>query len=434
MAAGTDGRERMVFPDTGKQILAAFIHFMGVSILAHCLSRRVTIEHLTSLSGFMQLSWPRLLIILVFLDSWLFLFTSGILIFGAGMELNKTVCALGIDICIAFYATSKIFIYWFLIEKVFLVWTPGAGARRMKSPVYIGCFAMLSLYSVVVVVIVLGRVSFFRDDGACTIGLQPHASATLVAYDLFINIILNGLFLWPLLRNRFMNPTVKKVASRTLLASVVALTTSTVNMLVLTLMHGRQLGWVCLGSCGTDVVFNALVLFWVTGGAGNSSMANVSSGAGPRTAKQPPVNVNVNVNVLPASPTYPHVLPSPLSPDSKHAASPRGGGFDYLPREHDVASPSNVAFVGDAPPERRRVYMEQRGRSRLESLVRFFRRKDQQAEEHSLQIQVTTIREVDVPDTTQVTQMTTDEEIERGKDDMAIDKVRMHEQKAPSLN
>ena len=35
-------------------------------------------------------------------------------------------------------------------------------------------------------------------------------------------------------------------------------------MVVLTIMHGQQLGWVCLGSCGTDVTINALALYFVT--------------------------------------------------------------------------------------------------------------------------------------------------------------------------
>lgn len=36
-------------------------------------------------------------------------------------------------------------------------------------------------------------------------------------------------------------------------------------------MHGHQLGWLCLGSCGLDVVINALVLFWVTSGSTGAS-------------------------------------------------------------------------------------------------------------------------------------------------------------------
>jgi len=84
------------------------------------------------------------------------------------------------------------------------------------------------------------------------------------------------------MRSSFRNNRVKHLAVRTLWSALIALTTSCVNILVLTLMHGRQLGWVCLASCGTDVssriycildilftrpvqvIVNALVVYWVT--------------------------------------------------------------------------------------------------------------------------------------------------------------------------
>jgi hypothetical protein len=91
----------------------------------------VAVEQLTSVTGIAQLSLARILILLALLDSWLFLFTGqhicapwtlpyspsllgGIVIFGAGLESTSTTCALGIYLCIVFYATSKALIYFFL--------------------------------------------------------------------------------------------------------------------------------------------------------------------------------------------------------------------------------------------------------------------------------------------------------------------------------
>ena len=97
----------------------------------------------------------------------------------------------------------------------------------------------------------------------------------------FVTAFLTGLFLWPVMRNSFQNNRARRLAVRTIWAALVALTTSCVNILVLTLMHGRQLGWVCLASCGTDVssrtywisntwfthavqvIINALAIYWV---------------------------------------------------------------------------------------------------------------------------------------------------------------------------
>jgi hypothetical protein len=84
----------------------------------------------------------------------------------------------------------------------------------------------------------------------------------------------------------------------TLSAAAVALTTSTANVLVLTLQHGKELGWVCLGSCGADVrrlfnlpftltdaglcifqvLCNAVALFWVTQRSGPHFSPNIKIG------------------------------------------------------------------------------------------------------------------------------------------------------------
>ncbi|KAG9119483.1 hypothetical protein FRC07_005474 [Ceratobasidium sp. 392] len=125
-------------------------------------------------------------------------------------------------------------------------------------------------YAAILIIMLIGRVAFFRADRACIIGLRKYASLSLLIYDLYINIFLTGMFLWPLLRSRLSNPRIKRLAMRTLVAAAAALTTSTINIAVLTIMHGQQLGWVCLGSCGTDVTMNALVLFWVTDSVGSS--------------------------------------------------------------------------------------------------------------------------------------------------------------------
>jgi hypothetical protein len=82
----------MIFPSPGMQLLSALTQFLGkrfpvtffvlpsictlgVSIMAHCLSRRIASEELSSLRGWKDLTWARVCVLLAFLDSWLFLFT-----------------------------------------------------------------------------------------------------------------------------------------------------------------------------------------------------------------------------------------------------------------------------------------------------------------------------------------------------------------------
>lgn len=54
-------------------------------------------------------------------------------------------------------------------------------------------------------------------------------------------------------------------------AALVALATSSVNIIILATLDGKQLGFVCLASCAADVTVNALVLFWVTAGGHRES-------------------------------------------------------------------------------------------------------------------------------------------------------------------
>lgn len=267
---------RAIFPSQGVQVLSAIIHTLGASILAHCFSRRFLQIDCSSLSALAKLTWPRLCVLFVFLDSWLFLFSSGILIFGIGLETNVRVCSSGIFLCIAFYTTSKVLIYFFLTEKIYIVWQPPSGSKRLELPVYVICLITVIPYAAIVVLMIVGRIHQFREDGICEIGLKAWASIPLLSYDLYINVFLTALFLWPIFRSNFANPRVRRVAVRTVIAAGIALTTSTINIAVLTVLHGKELGWVCLGSCGADVIANALAIFWVTTSSVSNSDPNVS--------------------------------------------------------------------------------------------------------------------------------------------------------------
>lgn len=280
-----------MFPSVFLQASSAILYFMGVTILTIFLSQRV-------LAGeqWTRPTLPRVCILLVFLDSYLFLFCTGILVFGVGLQLNATACAAGIYLCITFYTTSKLLIYSFLTEKVYIVWD--TQRSRLRSPVYLVCAITVGLYFGIILIMFLGRVQQFREgDGACVLGLKPTASLPLLTYDLYINILLTALFLWPLMRSKHSSIPLRRVAIRTLVASGVALTTSTVNIAVLTVMKGRELGWVCLASCGLDVILNAVALFWVTRGTTSS----VSASSGTRGVNDSAPNV-ISLSVPPGSP------------------------------------------------------------------------------------------------------------------------------------
>ncbi|CCL98657.1 uncharacterized protein FIBRA_00659 [Fibroporia radiculosa] len=257
-------RQNTGFQGVGLRLLSCLIHLLGVSILSFLFSRRFRIRDFRSIRQLACLGPSRYLVVLILLTSWTFLFAAGLLIQGAGLGLNYTVCSMAVINCIVFYASSKVLIYFFLIEKIHVVWSPAHHSKRIHSPLYVVCFFIVVLYGVVGTVLIIQRISYFRDDGACVIGLKRPASITLLIYDLCINILFTSLFLWPLYKSTFRSVRIRRAAVRTVWAAGVALSTSCINILALTLMKGQQLGWVCLGCCGVDVVINSIAIFWVT--------------------------------------------------------------------------------------------------------------------------------------------------------------------------
>ncbi|KAJ7759440.1 hypothetical protein DFH07DRAFT_741207 [Mycena maculata] len=252
-----------MFPTTGHQVLIASIHFLGVTILTFFFSRRLLGEDLSSKQALARLTWARICVLLIFLDSYFFMFSSGLLIFGVGLQKNTTTCAAGIFLCVLFYTSSKVLIYAFLTEKVYIVWD--SGRSRLRSPVYLICAITVLLYLGIFISPTYPLHATNSSD-AGVIGLKPTASIPLLSYDLYINILLTGLFMWPLLRSTHSSVRLRRVATRTLVYVVSDSCASCVNIAVLTVMKGRQLGWVCLASCATDVIFNAAAIFWVTSG------------------------------------------------------------------------------------------------------------------------------------------------------------------------
>ncbi|KAG8891717.1 hypothetical protein FRC01_014549, partial [Tulasnella sp. 417] len=126
----------------------------------------------------------------------------------------------------------------------------------------------LSLYIAILILMLVGKQAEIRPrDGVCVIGLSRFSSIPLLTFDLIITLALTSLFVRPLWKGKFPTIKLRNLAIKTVVSSGVALGTSAVNIAILTVLHGKELGWVCLTSCGGDVTINALVLYIVTSGS-----------------------------------------------------------------------------------------------------------------------------------------------------------------------
>ncbi|KAJ1309686.1 hypothetical protein OPQ81_006451 [Rhizoctonia solani] len=179
---------------------------------------------------------------------------------------------------------------------------------------------------------VVGRIAFFREDVSCVIGLKPFSSLTLLIYDLCMNVFLNSMFLWPLLRSKLINPRLRAVARRTLVAAAAALAISIINIAILTAMK-HQLGWVCLGSCGIDVTLNAVIIFWVTMPMTDSPAAQVQQSASYTKpgSDLPQAPAMTNSTIL-----FSHQEAAQASSASATVLKPPGMMHQQSPQAHDL--------------------------------------------------------------------------------------------------
>ncbi|KAF4997346.1 hypothetical protein FGRMN_3931 [Fusarium graminum] len=233
----------------GGDVMSVIVALVSCSILSVFLFQRITAVR----------SWSRLpfvawLVLIIYIDSYGFAFTSAMLqqVFGL--------------------------IYVFLVEKAHVI--RSSKTPRRKSKLYL--FNMITLlggYGVVVVLNFIFRIARIVN-GECFIGMKSVSMIPLIAFDAVVNVYLTILFLIPL-KNLYSFKSLPKtnaksrlrsVAFRTFVGACCTLTSSIVNLTVLMVLDGEP-GWVCLMCCNSDVLFSAIVVQWVTSrdSAGSSS-------------------------------------------------------------------------------------------------------------------------------------------------------------------
>ncbi|KAJ3779006.1 hypothetical protein FB446DRAFT_711801 [Lentinula raphanica] len=312
----------------GLGVMAECVSLISVSVLSFCLSQRVP-------RGWRQwkhLTWGRTCVL------WLFVFFSGLLSSGIGFSTSYTTCALAIYTCVSFYAISKVLIYAFLSEKVYIVWTGGNQTSRIEAKVYRVCAFVLLGYVAVGILTVLGRDSTVRhESGVCVIGLKAFATVSLIVYDMSLNIFLTAMFLWPLWKSHPMSPRLRSIAKRTLYGASTSLISSMINIAILFLLGGNELGWICISSCVADVTINSLALFWL------SSSSSLSGDVQVRDRFSLPTMDMGALTFVHIDPTRPPVTTRQTASSQSDTLQPQLSNtqgsipeayFDYIPSEH----------------------------------------------------------------------------------------------------
>ncbi|KAH6673646.1 hypothetical protein B0J14DRAFT_53319 [Halenospora varia] len=264
-------------------VMSAVLSIVTVSVLLVCLGNqffspriqhfgpRTKVNVVRRILGVWKLSWSniplvRYLIFVIYLDSLLFIITTAILFWAYGLNKTLPICTTAIYLCLICYMSTKIFIYYFLVEKVYIV--RSIKTPRLKSKLYLfNCFGMLLPYTVIVIFNFIYRIAYLNDDGVCIIGMKFKVLMPLIIFDAAINLYLTVLFVVPLrsLYSYKHNPDsmLRTIALRSFIGSCGTLASSIVNLTILMVLHGEA-AWICLMCCNADILFSVLMLHWVT--------------------------------------------------------------------------------------------------------------------------------------------------------------------------
>ncbi|KAI8047248.1 uncharacterized protein B0P05DRAFT_450957, partial [Gilbertella persicaria] len=224
---------------------------------------------------FKYLSCSRWLVLALYVLSWAFTMSGTLFVFTNNGKLyitkvcvgNYTSCLLAELTCDIFYSGTKIMIYSWLIEKVWVV--SATRETRWKTKSYRFHAFLMTPYVAIFALMIIFHIAELEADGTCIIGLRPVASIPLLVYDFVFNLYMTILFVMPLMqlgksvRTDWKTSRLQNVARRTLIASIVSLLVSFANVLALAVLNGRERGVLCLTCCTVDVTINVITIHWV---------------------------------------------------------------------------------------------------------------------------------------------------------------------------
>ncbi|KAI8960617.1 hypothetical protein F5Y11DRAFT_358341 [Daldinia sp. FL1419] len=261
-------------------VISVMLSFAAISVLLCFLTQRSL-----AVKAWSRISLDTLLVFAIYLDSWAFVFGSGIVDYGLGVDSNLGVCSAAILLCLFFYVTSK-----FLIQ--------GGTKRRIESKLYIfNLFGVLTILAVICILTFVYRASRIIR-GQCIVGIERQALIPLIVVDIVANVHIYSLQTSS--QAPASSPSVQRAAIRPFVGALCTTASSIVNLVVLMVLNGEP-GWIFLACCNADsdrltnrliVLLSTLVIQWVTSRDGDSCTNSLPTSSDPSdsqaTYRSPP--------------------------------------------------------------------------------------------------------------------------------------------------
>ncbi|KAI9301984.1 hypothetical protein BJ944DRAFT_168105 [Cunninghamella echinulata] len=250
------------------EILTLFVTTIGITLMGVFFGMKtyyIQVHGLTYAKG---------LVVLLIVFSWSYIISGTFIILTN--NANPTSCNAEDWLCAAFYGSTKAIIYFWLVERVWLVKVDKT--TRWNSKMYRFLIIIVIPYSSIHCFLIYYRKIEVTSDGTCYIILIFLIATIMLVYDFVINLLLTVLFLKPLFKiskNRTIvrrrKSRLTKLAYRSLIASIIALFASFTNVLFFIILHGYERGVICQLGCDLDMIVNVVAINWVTSPTSSSS-------------------------------------------------------------------------------------------------------------------------------------------------------------------
>jgi hypothetical protein len=135
------------------------------------------------------------LVLLIYTLALVFIITTTILVAAQGLKTYR-LCLAGTWVCLILYTFTKGAIFLFLVERIHVVRAPFV--QRKNDKIYLGCLAIVLLtFGPVVVNCYVQPITYMAaSNGRCHFGIRGSASIPILAVNLFVDLVLTGVFFY----------------------------------------------------------------------------------------------------------------------------------------------------------------------------------------------------------------------------------------------
>jgi hypothetical protein len=233
-------------------------------------------------------SFISMLVLIIYTLVVLFLATSTTLVAGQALTTYK-LCVAGTWICLILYTFTKLAIFLFLVERIHIVRAPFVQRRHDK--IYLACLSIV-LFGFCPATIngYIGPVINMGPEGRrCYFGIRGSASIPILGMNIFVDLVLTGVFLYllrqghglPGFSNKLWNKkgrgasracgdasetpmqrNIRTLLWKSIIGGLLIELPMMGNMIQFMVTKGHELGTVCLGLCVVEG--KSAIFFWNT--------------------------------------------------------------------------------------------------------------------------------------------------------------------------